>query len=226
MQIQIEELSKKFGRKKVLGEINLKISNGDFLMIFGPNGSGKTTLLKVISGLIKQTSGTIKINGKEDENIKKYIGMISHETYLYENLTAEENLRFYGKMYSAINLEEKIEELLKNVNLQNRKKDEVKTFSRGMKQRLAVARALINSPEILLLDEPFTGLDVKATKVLIENLKNFKDKIVIMTSHSEEHLQLCSRYIIIVNGKIKYESKEVEIEEFKKIYNELIYRFA
>lgn len=221
MQINLKGITKKFGRKKALDNINLQINGNDFLIIFGPNGSGKTTLLKIISGLIKQSAGTIEIDGEEVDEMRKKIGLISHETYLYEDLTAEENLTFYGKMFSVENLKEMIDKSFENVNLQNRRKDEVKTFSRGMKQRLAIARALIHSPEILLLDEPFTGLDLSAKKILIENLKNFSNKIVIMTSHDAENLRLCNRPIILVNGKIKYESKDLEIEKFKKIYAEL-----
>jgi len=136
-----------------LRNINLRIAKGEFLTIFGPNGAGKTTLIKIISTLVSPTYGKVVIDGidiKENPiEIRKKIGVISHETYLYHELTASENLQFFGRMYGTPDLDVRTEELLKTGGLDYRKNDRVRTFSRGMKQRLSIARALIHDPPVL-----------------------------------------------------------------------------
>ncbi len=198
--------------------INLTIDKGEFLTIFGPNGAGKTTLIKILSTLVSPTSGKVVIDGidiKENPiEVRKRIGVISHETYLYHELTAAENLRFFGKMYDAKNIETRIDELIKQVGLTYRKNDRVRTFSRGMKQRLSIARALIHNPPILFLDEPYTGLDQHASamfdKILSET--NAHDKTRVLISHDiEKGIAMCDRAIILANGHIAHEMSENEI---------------
>lgn len=198
--------------------INLTIDKGEFLTIFGPNGAGKTTLIKILSTLVSPTSGKVVIDGidiKENPiEVRKRIGVISHETYLYHELTAAENLRFFGKMYDAKNIETRIDELIKQVGLTYRKNDRVRTFSRGMKQRLSIARALIHNPPILFLDEPYTGLDQHASamfdKILSET--NAHDKTRVLISHDiEKGIAMCDRAIILANGHIVHEMSENEI---------------
>lgn len=232
--IKIQNLSKFFGSHQALKDINLEVKKGEFIAIFGPNGAGKTTLIKIISTLISPTSGAIFIN---EQNIKekslearKQIGAISHDTYLYESLTAYENLMFYGRMYGVQNLENKIETLLEQVGLKARRNDRVATYSRGMKQRLSIARAVLHNPEILLLDEPYTGLDQQASrtfeKILADLYGSEKEKTTIMTTHDlERGLQMCNRAIILNNGKIVYDAARSEIsslEQFRERYETLI----
>ncbi len=200
-------------------DINLKIENGEFLTIFGPNGAGKTTLIKIMSTLISPTSGKVIIDGidirEAQIEIRKKIGVISHDTYLYHELTAAENLRFFGRMYSIQNIEAQINELIKQVGMTYRKNDRVRTFSRGMKQRLSIARALIHDPPILLLDEPYTGLDQHASATFDRILggMNAHDKTRILISHDiERGISLCDRAIILTNGSIVHEMSENEIQ--------------
>lgn len=217
--ISIENLSKAFGTNIVLRNINLRIEKGEFLTIFGPNGAGKTTLIKIMSTLVSPTSGKVVIDGidiKENPiEIRKKIGVISHETYLYHELTATENLRFFGRMYNVPQLEKRIDELIKQVGLSFRKNDRVRTFSRGMKQRLSIARALIHDPPILFLDEPYTGLDQHASATFDRILggMNAHDTTRVLISHDiERGIAMCDRAIILTNGHIAHEMSENEIQ--------------
>jgi len=227
--IEINKLTKTYGRHKILNNLDLKIGK-EFLTIFGSNGSGKTTLLKILSTLINKSSGQILIDGLniEDDGIKirNKIGFIGHEIYLYDNLTAFENLRFYSKLYDIpkSEFEKKAYELLEDLKLLHRMNDFVRIFSRGMKQRLSIARAILHEPTILLLDEPYTGLDQKARDTLDGFLSKSADKkTIIMTTHNIERLKLSKRIAILSKGKIVYDkvSKQIDIEEFKAIYNNL-----
>ena len=173
-----------------------------------------------MSTLVSPTSGKIKIDGIDIKDnpieVRKKIGVISHETYLYHELTAAENLRFFGRMYDAPQLENRIDELLKQVGLTYRKNDLVRTFSRGMKQRLSIARALIHDPPILFLDEPYTGLDQHAIATFDKILGgvNAQDKTRVLISHDIEHgISMCDRAIILTNGHIAHEMSENEIKD-------------
>lgn len=200
--------------------IDLDIEKGEFLTIFGPNGAGKTTLIKILSTLVSPTSGKVVIDGIDIKDnpieIRKKIGVISHETYLYHELTAAENLRFFGRMYDTKELETRIDELIKRVGLTYRKNDMVRTFSRGTKQRLSIARALIHDPPILFLDEPYTGLDQHAIatfdRILSET--NAHDKTRVLISHDiERGIAFCDRAVILANGHIVHEMSVSEIKD-------------
>ena len=200
--------------------IDLRIEQGEFLTIFGPNGAGKTTLIKIMSTLVTPTSGRVMIDGMDikDEPIKirKKIGVISHETYLYHELTAAENLRFFGRMYDTKDIEARIDELIKQVGLSYRRNDRVRTFSRGMKQRLSIARALIHDPPILFLDEPYTGLDQHASATFDRILSgtNAHDKTRVLISHDlERGITMCDRAIILTGGHIAHEMTQGEIND-------------
>jgi heme ABC exporter ATP-binding subunit CcmA len=231
--ITINNLTKNFGRKQVLKNLDLNIKKGEFLTIFGPNGAGKTTLIKIISTLSRPNSGDIKIGefdfSEDQTDIRKIMGVISHNLYLYDELTARENLRFYGRMYSypAVDLETRIDSLLNEIGLQYRMHDRVGTFSRGMKQRLSIARAILHKPTILFLDEPYTGLDQHASQILTRILKRLKSKnrTIIMTTHNiEQGFALCDRVAILTKGKIIFDepSHTLNVKQFKKIYLEKV----
>lgn len=225
--IEVKGLVKKFGFRTVLRKVDLSLQKGDFLALFGHNGAGKTTLIRILCSLMKPTSGEIRIAGLDPhhdrEALCKAIGVISHRTFLYQNLSAFENLRFYGRMYDVMDLKDRIESLLDLVGLVKYRNDPVNTFSRGMQQRLAVARAIINDPRILFLDEPYTGLDQHGAEDLKKLLMGFRDqgKTVLMTSHDlDRGLELCNQSAILKAGRLvfKEEVSNVVKDDFKQLY--------
>lgn len=230
--ILTENLTKIYGRRKAVNGVGLEVKNGEFLTVFGPNGAGKSTLIKMLATIINPSSGSIRISGIDLEEdpifVRQKIGILSHDPLLYRDLTAYENLRFYGKLYDVSQPEERIAELLEKVELQHRKYDVVRTFSRGMLQRLSVARALLHQPEILFLDEPHTGLDPHATEILdtlLENLKREGDHTFIMTTHHlDKGLLLASSVAILVDGRLvmKKDKAHLDIEKFSHTYDQYV----
>ena len=224
--IEVKRLIKSYGENHALRGIDLNVKWGDILAIFGPNGAGKTTLLKVLATLVKPSAGDVSVagfNSKQDAiMIRRRIGVVTHQTLLYDDLSAYENLRFYGKMYDVSNLRDRINQLIAQVGLESRIHDPVRTLSRGMQQRLAIARALIHDPPVLLLDEPGTGLDQHASAMFAHILNSTvnKQRAVLMTSHSlEQGAALSSRIAIMADGKIAYEgSKQLDIGNLREVY--------
>lgn len=212
--IEVEGLTKIYGFLPVLKSIDLTITRGEYIALLGPNGSGKSTLLRLLSGLSKSTQGTIRIGGwdipQEAMAVRSQIGMVSHKPLLYENLTAYENLNFFGKLYNIPSAERdtRINTLLIQVGLNKRATSLVRTFSRGMQQRLSIARALLNKPDVLFFDEPYTGLDQDAGDMLEDLLKtaHSENRTVVMTTHQLNRASnLASRAVILSRGKIAYD---------------------
>ncbi len=229
--IKVTSLRKSYGPVDALRGINLNIKLGEFLTIFGPNGAGKTTLLKILSTIITPSSGEVVIDGlnvkKANHVIRKKIGVISHKTFLYENLTAIENLLFYARMYDVGRPKDRALKLIRQVGLKGRENHRVKTFSRGMEQRLSIARALIHNPNIIYLDEPYSGLDQHAALMLRNILKNLhtQDRTIVMTTHNITHgLEISDRIVIQVRGKIVLEDRtdNYTAESFESLYFQLI----
>ncbi|MFC1553789.1 heme ABC exporter ATP-binding protein CcmA [candidate division KSB1 bacterium] len=228
---EAKELVKRYGRLSALKGINLTVNKGDFVSIFGPNGAGKTTFLKIGAMLMSPTSGDLLFNGvnirKVGDQARKEIGYIAHNTFLYNNLTAEENLRFFGKMYSLPDLDDLIEDKLNAVGLSDRKNDIVSGFSRGMQQRLTIARAFLHDPSILLLDEPYTGLDKSASEILngLLRLFNNTEKAGLMTTHNlDQGYDLATHLVILHKGKIQFSAlkKDISKIEFSEKYSEIV----
>jgi len=220
-------ITKSFGYFHALKNIDLDIKKGSFLVIFGPNGAGKTTLLNILSTMARPSRGLIKIDGADTkespEIIRRQIGVISHQTFLYDDLTAYENLYFYGKLYNVDKLESRISRTLGEVELGHRKNDRVRTFSRGMKQRLAIARSTLHDPAILLMDEPYTGLDQRAADLLKQQLEKLSngDRTIIMATHDiTRGLETCDSVAILADGEIRFMElkKNIDVSEFKLIY--------
>lgn len=213
--IEIDALVKAYDLLLVLRKLDLRVERGEFVALLGPNGSGKSTLLRLLAGLSRATSGTIKIGGwqlpGEASAVRAQIGMVSHRPLLYENLTARENLQFFGSLYNlpAADLEPRIDSLLAQVGLTKRAGGLVRTFSRGMQQRLSIARALLHNPDVLLLDEPYTGLDQDASARFDTLLQtaHAEGRTVIMTTHElDRAARLASRIIILSRGSLAYDA--------------------
>ncbi len=225
--IEVSKLTKSFGNHLALNGIDLCVETGKTLAVFGPNGAGKTTLIKILASIMKPTAGEILINGFDfnhnAEVIRLQIGIVSHQTLLYSNLTAYENLLFYCRMYDVDNPKQRINQVISMVGMQSRLHDRAGTLSRGMQQRLSIARCLLHKPSIILLDEPETGLDQQAISMLWRALKedDAKNRTIVFTSHSlERGLDTCDDLIILNNGEIAHQqsSKDLDLVGLKKAY--------
>jgi len=225
--IEVRGLVKSFGSKVALEDVDLDVAEGEFLTLVGPNGAGKTTLIRILATLTRPTEGSVRMAGcdlgRRGSEVRRRIGLASHQTLLYGDLSAEENLRFYGRMYDVPDLEGRITALLQRVDLEHRRHDLVRTFSRGMQQRLSLARALLHDPAILLLDEPYTGLDQQAVEILREVLVSLggRSRTVLMTTHNlERGLELCDRVAILVNGRLVHQAdkSDLDIASFAQVY--------
>lgn len=229
-EIEVENLNKYFGRRQVLKQINFSVKKGAFLSIFGPNGAGKTTLVKILSTLERPSDGKVTIAGallgQDPTEIRRRIGLISHSPLLYLDLSAYENLEFYGTLYGVPDLKERANFLLEQVELTHRRHDLVRTFSKGMSQRLAIARALMHQPSILFLDEPYSGLDPHAVDILDGLIDSIRaDHTFVMVSHNlDKGLSLCTDAMIIEAGRIIFheDKKDIDIAKFQEVYRRSI----
>ena len=227
--IQVRKLVKAFGHQVALRGVDLDVAEGEFLALFGPNGAGKTTLMRVIASLARPTAGAVSVRGedvgKAATSLRRHLGLISHNPLLYGDLTPDENLRFFARMYDLPDPERRIDELLEQVGLSNRRRDPVRTFSRGMVQRLAIARAILHDPAIMLLDEPYTGLDLQAADMLrgfLEQLATSNRTVILTTHNLEQGLEMCSRAAILDRGRIAWQGEraEIDLESMKEIYRD------
>lgn len=227
--IEIRNLTKTFGLNPVLRGLDLEVPRGQFLTLLGPNGSGKTTLLRILGALSRPTSGVVRIGGwdlpGEAHFVRAQLGVVSHLPLLYDTLTAEENLIFFARLYNLPpeTRAERIEAVLRRVGLWRRAKDIVQTYSRGMQQRLAIARAILHDPAVLLLDEPYTGLDQDAAALLDELLREVaaSGRTVIMTTHDlRRGYVLADRIVILSRGKIAFDRlcSDIELGELPALY--------
>lgn len=217
--IQAQNLVKSFGPRTALAGVDLSVEAGEFVTLVGPNGAGKTTLLRILATLTRPTSGTLRIASLDpsqaSDDVHRRIGFLSHRTLLYDDLTAEQNLSFYARMYDLDGAQARIESLLKQVGLATRRDDLVRTFSRGMQQRLSVARAVLHQPQVLLLDEPYTGLDPSAAQVLTDLLADLAGEgcTVILTTHNiERGLTAGRRVIVLVRGQLVYDERDEAVD--------------
>lgn len=217
--IDARGLTKCFGSHLALKGVDLEINTGESVVIFGPNGAGKTTLLKILATIMSPSSGTLLIGGlnlkNNAEEIRRRIGVVTHQTFLYNDLTAYENLKFYSRMYDVPEAEKRISEVTALVGMTPRLHDQVGTFSRGMQQRVSIARSLLHKPSIMLLDEPETGLDQQVSSILWQALRaeGGGNPTIILTTHSlERGLELGDRLLILNQGKIVYQSSAQSLD--------------
>ena len=218
--IIVKKLVKRFGLKTVLRGVDFQVQPGEFVALLGPNGAGKTTFLRILASLSRPSLGEVNIAGYRLPNqaaqVRARIGVVSHLPLLYSDLSAEENLRFYARLYGITNYQLRITEILEMVGLETRRRDLVRTFSRGMGQRLAIGRAILHDPDVILFDEPYTGLDQDASSVLDNILKTVakQGRTVVMTSHDLAHAEeLATRFDILSRGVIAASTSRKELKK-------------
>jgi len=207
--IQARDLFKSFGPRVALAGVNISVETGEFVTLVGPNGAGKTTLLRILATLTRPTSGAVRIAGldpaRAGSEARRRIGFLSHQTLLYDDLSAEQNLRFYARMYDLDAAAARVDDLLERVGLAARREDLVRTLSRGMHQRLALARSVLHRPQVLLLDEPYTGLDPQAAQALTDLLVELVGEggTILLTTHNlERGLALGRRVVMLARGRV------------------------
>ncbi len=208
MALRISHLTKRFGTYRAVSDLTLQIEEGQFVSLFGPNGAGKTTLLKLVAGLLKPTSGTISLrfNGSGPE--RRNVGYVSHQSLLYQEMTGLENLLFYSRLYGIARPRKRSRRVLEKMGLSGTGEQLVREYSRGMKQRLTLGRALLHEPRLLLLDEPYVGLDQQGNRLLTSILRSLKDgdhTALLVTHNLSEGLELCDRVLIQHRGSLVYD---------------------
>jgi heme ABC exporter ATP-binding subunit CcmA len=225
--IAVRGLAKSFGTHAALRGIDLDVAEGECLALVGPNGAGKTTLLRILATLSKPSAGSVRIAGVDladgARDVRRQVGFLSHQPLLYEDLSGEENLHFYGRMYDVTGLEARITDMFEQVGLSASRHDPVRTYSRGMKQRLAIARAFLHDPPVLLFDEPYTGLDRQAAAMLdtVLHQVGMGSRTAIVTTHNlERGLSVSDRAVLLVRGQIagQMDDRVRDLERFRHIY--------
>ena len=209
--IEVSGLQKGYGDLPVLWDLDMSLGWGEFLALFGANGSGKSTLLRILAGQARPDGGTVRIAGhdlrRRPQAARRQVGVVAHSGFLYDDLTCRENLAFYGRLYSVANLKVRIEEVLEQVGLLQRADRRVRSLSHGMQKRLAIARAILHQPSLLLLDEPESGLDRNSVAALADLLQEWTDsgRSVVMTTHNANlGLTWGNRVAVLTNGKLDY----------------------
>ena len=226
LAVEARGLVKQFGGRRGLDGVDLDVPAGAFLSIFGPNGAGKTTLLRQLATLARPTRGSLKVLGidalDEPDRVRPCIGLISHKSMLYGDLTARENLEFASSLYRGEPDRARIDELLRLVELDHRRNDCVRTYSRGMQQRLSIARALVNDPDLVLLDEPYSGLDPHAAELFDQLIDRVRDgRTFIMVSHDlAKGYAMCTHALILARGRVVVCAPKAGMDEatFRDLY--------
>ncbi len=230
--LQIKGLTKKYGYFPVLRGVDLEIRRGELTLLLGPNGAGKTTLTRILCTLARPGSGTVLFDGrplkeKVRKELRSRIGFLSHQTFLYGHLSARENLSFFGSLYGVDNLQDRVERLLDEVGLTRTGRRQVETFYRGMQQRLALARVLLADPSLLILDEPYTGLDPEGSATLTRVLGDLKEAgraLLLVTHDIEACLGIADRLAVLVKGRIRWETETagLDLESVRRGYHQAV----
>jgi heme exporter protein A len=208
--IETHDLTKRYGYRSVLTGVDLYVTPGEFLVLFGPNGAGKSTLIRILCTLMKPSGGTAKVAGydiaDDPDGVRARIGLIGHSSYLYEDLTAVENMRFYLRMRGVDAVERRMAEALQMTGLERAVSNQVRTFSTGMKKRLCIARVVADPPHILFLDEPYSGLDEEGIRMLncfLLTLKTEGCTVFMVTHHREQGIATGDRVLYLEDGKLR-----------------------
>ncbi|MDB4324832.1 ABC transporter ATP-binding protein [bacterium] len=231
--IRTDGLTKRFAARRALRGVDLTLEAGSSLAVFGPNGAGKTTLIRVLTLGLKPTDGRFTVAGcdpgREAMALRQAIGVISHRSYLYEDLTAAQNLEFFARLYGVSDPRECAARLLDELELSRRADDAVHTLSRGLRQRVSLARALVHEPKLVFLDEPFTGLDPHAADLLRKTLERLRERgrtVFLVTHNLVEGLGLCDRFIVLSRGRVVDQGASADVDRigFERRYFEAVSR--
>ena len=230
--VEARALEKWYGPLPAVRGVDFALGRGEFLTVFGPNGAGKTTLLRMLCGAARPTRGEVRVGGEpthggDDEGWRRRIGLLSHQTFLYPGLSAAENLDFHARLHGLRDRRATVARALDSVGLLDRRDDRVRTFSRGMQQRLALARTLLHEPELVLLDEPYTGLDPHAAALLngvLEALRDGRRTVVLVTHNLSQGLELADRVAVQVGGRWVSDEPRSAIDPaaFERVYTDRV----
>jgi heme ABC exporter ATP-binding subunit CcmA len=227
--ILVQGVYKRFGLKPVLRSVDLSVCPGEIVALLGANGAGKTTLIRLVAGLERPDRGQIALGGvpqsRASHELRRYVGVVSHAPLLYEGLSGLENLRFFARLYDLLRPEGRIEAVLRAMDLWHRRHDPVRTYSRGMVQRLAIGRAILHDPPVLLLDEPDTGLDQSSARMLHELVVQLggAERAILLTTHNlDRALAWANRLVLLASGQIVYQAScaELDGETLKAVYEQ------
>jgi heme exporter protein A len=227
--IEVKGLRKSFGPVTALRNVNLRVPYLQSATLLGPNGAGKSTLIRILSTLTRPSSGRVWIDGLDVQTwgteVRRRIGFTAHQTLLYGDLSALQNLRFYGRMYGLTDVESHIRDLIARVELAERQDDPVRTLSRGMQQRLAIARSLLHNPRILLLDEPYSGLDQRAARILTNLIHELlvEGRTLLMTTHDLQWAaEISHQVFILFGGRVIHEAPAAGLsaQDLREIYRQ------
>jgi heme exporter protein A len=228
--VDVRELTKSFGRRRALTGVSFSLTAGACLAVFGPNGAGKTTLLRVLAGLLTPSSGKATVSGVDlpaGAEVRARVGLISHHTMLYEALSARENVAFAARLYSSADIAKRVEVSLTRMSILERADTPVRSLSRGMQQRVSIARSMVHSPQLVLADEPYSGLDESGARALTELLQDLRSSgttIIIVTHNLAEGLALASQAAVMNAGRfVRYDDRaNVDVAAYPRIYREAL----
>jgi len=228
--IVVNNLYKRYGRKNVLKGVDLTVAEGEVMALLGANGAGKTTLMRIVAGLVKPNRGDVTLSGvslnKAGTELRRYIGLVSHLPLLYDNLSGWENLAFFARLYDMQQPDDRIEAVLRAVDLWQRRRDLVRTYSRGMIQRLAIARAILHDPPVLLLDEPDTGLDQSSSQMLHDLIRRLgaTNRAILLSTHNlDRALEWADSICLLNDGKIVQQATTTSLSgaSLRELYSDV-----
>jgi len=223
--IEIRGLVKRYHFQPVLDELTLSIKDGALCVLVGANGAGKTTLLRILAGFIRPDQGEIRVGGlfmNAGAHLRRRLGYIGHQAMFYHDLTAVENLQHYAHLYQLVDAKKKVQSSIRSVDLIKHQNKPVRTYSRGMQQRLSIARALLHDPDILLFDEPYTGLDQEAALFLDERLKHLHQpgRTILLAAHRPQRLlSIASHFAWLQDGSISLHLPVTQLSESPELQN-------
>jgi len=228
--VEVADLTREFGPTQAVAGVTLSLAPGECLALFGPNGAGKTTLLRVLAGLLKPTSGSARISGialPGGPLARSRVGLISHHTMLYEALSARENVTFSAHLYGIRDARARVEDALRRMSMLDRADASVRSLSRGMQQRVSIARAMVHSPQLVLADEPYSGLDesgARALTLVLQELRSAGTAIIVVTHNLIEGLSLATHAAVMQRGRfVRYEAaSRIDAKSYAATYREAL----